>query len=402
MTQENRFQKPNRLKYMAFSAAMTLSAVGEKLSGQSSEMDSLQNVIELGKATDKDIEKYLTGTLDTYYANEIDGPEFERDRIGLAQGTDAEVAFIDSLMTRLSKAPEGKALIDSLEHWDAGLFLDSTLQQTQGYYMTADEPVIALNPDGAAARLVSTLAHEAAHARQDQNELLYKSNMSVEESLLLGRFVEADACAHAVLAAWQLKELDDTAIFEIYAASPTYGKMCQSVAELQAESDEPLTDKEVLQTAFEGWFINKDIAAHYDCVSVMGNAYQILKNTPEDVRADYTDVTDMNQYLKSLCITKEGECYLDYPKKFIDPVTTYARPVDNKVARHCLDYLSRRVDSVLKSDAEAQAEMPLQADIGVEEKEAKKERILTQKENYRQQKKAAKIFAASANRRERR
>lgn len=381
-------QKLKRLKYLAVSAALTMAGAA-KVFAQKPDSDGYVTVkhkpLEL-TLSDEALDRFLRVHTQEPYHDSDSQPAYKTDTTFL-QGTETDKAYLNAIMTRLSKVPEGKALIDSLRAWDVSTSFDPKLLSASGGYLYEDKHML-LSPYFTMPKMIATLAHEGAHARQDKNGLLDHDNMSLEERLLAVRFLEADATAHAVLAAWQLHEQGDTAVFDLFAESPLYGPSCKQVETRAAEKDSLLSDGDVLKAAFDGWFEKQALRETYDHTAMIQNARRIYNEPSAKIYDDYKDTRDLEPFLEKLCVTRKGQPYIEAPDKILkEPF--YTGGLDKQLTAPCVDYLSRRLKKIMRKEKWRPGRL-LQGKKGVLEKAEKKERLTHVKERYRSQKKPAK------------
>lgn len=336
---QERMQRLKRLAVTSLIAVSSLAAMGQsQTQGHRSasgrfDLDAIRDGI-----IEKDLKQYISGGANYQYDTTF------RQQEGFLRGTEAEKADMQKAVDRLVQVPEGKALVDSLKKWDVSLSIDSTRNRGGGAYFQAENHIF-VGPHAEEAALVEVIAHEATHASQDARGLLNRENMSLEENVSLTRFIEADACAHAVLAAWQLREKDDSAVFNTFASSELYEALCNTVLEKEAGSKKALSDKEVLEAAFEGWFKDESLRGGYDWRSTLKNADIILNASPEEVRQTYDDKKDLDSILMEICVTQEGETYLQSPDKYQNHPYRGWDEMEDYSAMH-LDFLDRRVDKI--------------------------------------------------------
>lgn len=395
MSHERARQRNRKLRRLALYAGLAYVAVSKVLDYQQAqiaekESQSLnQHMRENGlfiPLPDSLVEKNLTDAFSG------DNDPFQPDTTyrqydGFLRGDARDQRKMKKVTDRMSKSDEGKALIDSLKKWGVSLSLDS-LGPYGGLYEGKDVKHIWLNEAQFTADMVSTAAHEGTHARQDHiGKQTSHANMSLQESMALTRFYEADACAHAALVAWQLKEKGDPNVFTMYQSSPLYGHICSAIKkESRKNFFRPLSDKEVLQTAFEAWFENAALRDGYDKQSMFMNAKAVLMQSDSAVRAHYTDTTDFAKRIQGLCVeTSSGKPYLDDIDKYMEPNSIYMGQRDPYMTAGCVDFLSRRVDSIQNMSKQDTLPADVPSFEEEETKENKKQRLEFHKNRYREQ-----------------
>lgn len=369
-------KRTKKLRTLALSAILTCAAAGAALSStghssQTSEMISQSTIttgeISVSRTLSKDDLMRQNGTFysiadsvfeegfrDGFAESDAEPASFDstyKKYKGLYRDTPGDKKSLEEIGARLSKSAEGKALLDSMSQWGVSMSLSDLGDDYDGLWGGKDSEHIWLSQDVESAALVSILAHEASHARQDRDDLTSHENMSLDESMALTRFYEADACAHAVLAAYQLQENGDSTAFELYKDTPMYGHIAQAVEEAADKQidNKPLDDKTVLRTAFEAWFEDKELRDSYDLGTLTNNAHVILMQTQKATQAHFTDKTDFAERIQRLCVTTDGNVpYLDNPEKYLQKNSIYMGQFDPKVVGPGVNFLSKRLDDIQK------------------------------------------------------
>lgn len=371
-----------KIKYLALGVTLSIAAYScrtmKNKTAQPVQKETLASFAPaLAVKSDSLLEAKLLDKLAARAAKSVKSDmRFQQDT-GFIRGTQHEEKEIAGIVARLAKAPEGRFLIANAKKWETSIAYDSLMQGASGSY-TAYHNHVRLNPDYSAAKLVSTLAHELTHNCQAKTGTLTTRKMSFEEGMIARRFYEADASSHAVLAAWQLRERGDSAVFDIFKESHNYGPMCRSVEGRAGVSEMPLTDKQVLQAAFTAWFVKDGPRNHYDKVSILDHASTILKGSDETLEKRYDDRIDLSGMVRKMCVTKEGECYLPSVNMYLNDKNLFGGNFDPNKQPY-IDFLARRLDGRLSDDQTGANQL---AEASVEMKQEKMARIVDRKNRY--------------------
>ncbi|MEZ0225294.1 MAG: DUF6782 family putative metallopeptidase [Alphaproteobacteria bacterium] len=185
---------------------------------------------------------------------------------------------VKSILDRLSKVPEGRAVVDFLknnavkidlqddpENWAA-----STLTITDvvnGVYAYKN-PVIILKKSLSDDNLLQAIVHESQHLRQHLSGTGNPDRiLSQEEYILFYRASEADAQAACTFLTWKLKETGDAGPWKM-AGKVGYQDICDAFEKIATADPESLNDGRAQRAAFDAWFENTGRLKDYNKATI--------------------------------------------------------------------------------------------------------------------------------------
>lgn len=202
---------------------------------------------------------------------------------------------ITGILDRLSKAPEGKAVVAFLKNNAVEIDLQedpvnwaaSTLTITRlkdGVYSYKD-PVVILKSGLSDDNLLQALVHESQHLRHHLNAVGNPDRvLSQEQYILFYRAAEADAQANCTLVTWKLKEAGDPGPWKA-AGDVGYRDICDAFEKTVTEDPSSLNDGRAQRAAFDAWFLKTERLAGYNKATV-DHMIPFIKKGREEVFRD--------------------------------------------------------------------------------------------------------------------
>ncbi len=187
-------------------------------------------------------------------------------------------ARIAGILARLSKAPEGREVVDFLKNSGVKIELQddpinwaaSTLtiiDVKDGVYSYKD-PVIILKKDLPDDNMLQAIIHESQHLRQHLSGVGNPDRiLTPEQYILFYRASEADAQAACTLVTWKLKRAGDDGPWQ-EAGRVGYQDICNAFEKIVGEDPSSLDDGRAKRAAFDAWFDNPARLAGYNKATI--------------------------------------------------------------------------------------------------------------------------------------
>lgn len=185
---------------------------------------------------------------------------------------------VGNIMTRLSKVPEGAAVVKFLKdnavkielyddpyNWAASTATITAIKD--GVYSYKD-PMIILKKGLTDDNLVQAIVHETGHLMQHYAGVGNPDRiLSTEQYILFYRAAEAHAQALTTAVAWAMKETGDTGPWEA-AKFVGYGDITDAYEKAVTEDPAALKNGHALRVAFDAWFGKPERLAGYNAATV--------------------------------------------------------------------------------------------------------------------------------------
>lgn len=169
------------------------------------------------------------------------------------------------LCRRLKKNDLGRVLIEFAILADVNIYLTNEIE-TAGFYQRTvfDDHEIYLNADCDDYTLFVALAHELRHLAQNITLDCTLHDFSLEDAIVLNRFLEADASAYSNAVA--LIEYQETGDEKFIKASAVYSEqdIMKAIKDTFVSGKPISKNKDALRAGFNAWFTKKKRVKHYD------------------------------------------------------------------------------------------------------------------------------------------
>lgn len=185
---------------------------------------------------------------------------------------------LDGIFDRLSKVPEGEAvvtfltmnnvkieLLDDPVNWAASTLTITTVKDGVYHYK---DPKIILKKDLSDDNLLQAIVHETGHLNQHLSRVGNPDRiLSEEQAILFYRAAEADAQALTTEVTYALLQQGDSGpwLATQFVGYGDIAKAYKTYVEANPGSD---TDGRARRVAFDAWFANPDRLAGYNAATV--------------------------------------------------------------------------------------------------------------------------------------
>lgn len=251
-------------------------------------------------------------------------------------GENHDCLRVQGMVDKLMTTPTGAAVLKYLQDNDCVISMAPAIQGKLGVF-SAEANAVVLNAAAPDSVLISTLVHEATHARQHYTSG-YNLDFTLDLATLftMGRAMEADATKNQVVASYELAQRGDSSAWNAALRDCAYPANAFSKTITENPSDKTGAER----AAFLAYYADRNYVEQYE---IMYSAAFIhtCRDTPRDKLNTLGSVSvPVDSIAAKICVSEKGQ-YVP-AQALTDSTTYYVSDYIKQTLERTTDFLAKR------------------------------------------------------------